>query len=281
MNYSNFLTEEQSLRLYLKEIGKYDTLPVEDEARLAQQIHRGDRRALAQLVRANLRFVVSVARKYQNQGIALSDLISVGNLGLMEAARRYDETKNFKFISYAVWWIRQAILHALAEQSRIVNLPLNRVGIIYKVSKAQRKLEQKFLRLPTIEEVATELNLTPREVQETIQIGNSAISLDSPVRADDDSAMIDILCDETQEMPDGNMLRISLQKEIEQILQVLTPREQKIIKLYFGIECYQPHTLEEIGQRFSLTRERVRQIKEKAIARLKYSSKQKHVRRPL
>ena len=278
MEKNQFLTEENSLALYLKEIGKNKTLPVEEEAQTAVRIRKGDRKALEKLVKANLRFVVSVARNYQNQGLPLSDLINEGNLGLIRAAKRFDEKKNFKFISYAVWWIRQAILQALAEQSRIIKLPLNRVGTIHKIGKAQSKLEQKYRRIPNVEEIARELKLDEEEVQETIKIGNSHMSLDAPLQQGEDSKLLDLLQDEDQELPDDGVMEISLQEEINQTLDTLTCREKEVIKLYFGIGEETAHTLEEIGQRFNLTRERARQIKEKALRRLKHSSRSQRLR---
>ena len=278
MEKNQFLTEENSLALYLKEIGKNKTLPVEEEAQTAVRIRKGDRKALEKLVKANLRFVVSVARNYQNQGLPLSDLINEGNLGLIRAAKRFDEKKNFKFISYAVWWIRQAILQALAEQSRIIKLPLNRVGTIHKIGKAQSKLEQKYRRIPNVEEIARELKLDEEEVQETIKIGNSNMSLDAPLQQGEDSKLLDLLQDEDQELPDDGVMEISLQEEINQTLDTLTCREKEVIKLYFGIGEETAHTLEEIGQRFNLTRERARQIKEKALRRLKHSSRSQRLR---
>ena len=227
---------------------------------------------------ANLRFAVSVARNYQNQGLPLCDLINEGNLGLIQAAKRFDEKKNFKFISYAVWWIRQAILQALAEQSRIIKLPLNRVGTIHKIGKAQSKLEQKYRRIPNVEEIARELKLDEEEVQETIKIGNSHMSLDAPLQQGEDSKLLDLLQDEDQELPDDGVMEISLQEEINQTLDTLTCREKEVIKLYFGIGEETAHTLEEIGQRFNLTRERARQIKEKALRRLKHSSRSQRLK---
>ena len=220
MERTQFLPEEGSLALYLKEIGKNRSLTVEEEAKLAVKIRKGDRRALETLVKANLRFVVSVARNYQNQGLPLSDLINEGNLGLIRAARRFDEKKNFKFISYAVWWIRQAILQALAEQSRIIKLPLNRVGTIHKIGKMQSKLEQKFRRLPNVEELAAELNIDESEVQETIKIGNSHMSLDAPLQHGEDSRLMDILQDDDQVQPDNGLMEVSLQEEITNTLKL-------------------------------------------------------------
>ena len=270
-----FITDENSLSLYLKEIGKNKTLSLEEEAFLAVQIRKNDRKALDKLVSANLRFVVSVSRNYQNQGLPLSDMINEGNLGLIRAAKRFDEKKNFKFISYAVWWIRQAILQALAEQSRIIKLPLNRVGAIHKIGKAQSRLEQKFRRIPNIEEIADELHINIAEVRETIKIGNSHMSLDAPLQHGEDSKLMDVLQDRDQEQPDSAIIEVSLQDEVNKTLSTLSDREKEVIKLYFGIGEETAHTLEEIGQRFNLTRERVRQIKEKAIRRLKHSSRSK------
>ncbi|NLD94573.1 MAG: sigma-70 family RNA polymerase sigma factor [Fibrobacter sp.] len=275
---NRFISEESSLALYLKEISKNKTLTLEEEAVLAVKIRQGDRRALERLVKANLRFVVSVCRNYQNQGLPLSDLINEGNLGLIRAAKRFDEKKNFKFISYAVWWIRQAILQALAEQSRIIKLPLNRVGTIHKIGKTQSRLEQKLQRLPNIEEIAEELQIEEEEVQETIKIGNTHMSLDAPLQQGEDAKLIDMLHDENQERPDHGVLDISLQGEIDKTLDTLSEREKEVVKLYFGIGEDTAHTLEEIGQRFNLTRERVRQIKEKAIRRLKHCSRSKRLK---
>jgi RNA polymerase primary sigma factor len=270
-----FITDENSLSLYLKEIGKNKSLSLEEEACLAVQIRKNDRKALDKLVSANLRFVVSVSRNYQNQGLPLSDMINEGNLGLIRAAKRFDEKKNFKFISYAVWWIRQAILQALAEQSRIIKLPLNRVGAIHKIGKAQSRLEQKYRRIPNIEEIADELQINIAEVRETIKIGNSHMSLDAPLQHGEDSKLMDVLQDRDQEQPDSGIIEVSLQDEVNKTLSTLSDREKEVIKLYFGIGEETAHTLEEIGQRFNLTRERVRQIKEKAIRRLKHSSRSK------
>jgi RNA polymerase primary sigma factor len=277
MEKTQFLPEEGSLALYLREIGKNKSLTLEDEAKLAVKIRKGDKKALEKLVNANLRFVVSVARNYQNQGLPLSDLINEGNLGLIRAAKRFDEKKNFKFISYAVWWIRQAILQALAEQSRIIKLPLNRVGTIHKIGKMQSKLEQKFRRLPNVEELAEELKIDISEVQETIKIGNSHMSLDAPLQHGEDSRLMDVLQDEDQLLPDNGLMEVSLQDEISKTLDTLSEREKEVVRLYFGIGEETSHTLEEIGQRFNLTRERARQIKEKALRRLKHSSRSKRL----
>jgi RNA polymerase primary sigma factor len=275
---SRFLSEENSLALYLKEISKNRTLALEEEAALAVKIHKGDRKALESLVKANLRFVVSVSRNYQNQGLPLSDLINEGNLGLIRAAKRFDERKNFKFISYAVWWIRQAILQALAEQSRIIKLPLNRVGTIHKIGKTQSRLEQRYHRAPNSKEIAQEMEINENMVRETIKIGNSHLSLDAPLQQGENSKLIDILHDSNEERPDAGIMDISLQDEINITLDTLSEREKDVIKLYFGIGEDTAHTLEEIGQRFNLTRERVRQIKEKAIRRLKHSSRSERLK---
>jgi RNA polymerase primary sigma factor len=273
-----FLSEESSLTLYLKEISKTKTLTLEEEAELAVKIRKDDRRALEKLVRANLRFVVSVCRNYQNQGLPLNDLINEGNFGLIRAAKRFDEKKNFKFISYAVWWIRQSILQALAEQSRIIKLPLNRVGTIHKIGKTQSRLEQKLRRLPNVEEIANELEIEEEEVSNTIKIGNSHMSLDAPLQQGEDVRLIDMLQDEQIRKTDDGILDISLQEEVDRILGTLNEREKEVLKLYFGIGEDTSHTLEEIGQRFNLTRERVRQIKEKALRRLKHCSRSSTLR---
>jgi len=275
---SRFLSEESCLALYLKEISKNKTLSLEEEADLATGIRVGERKSLERLVKANLRFVVSVCRNYQNQGLPLNDLINEGNLGLIRAAKRFDEKKNFKFISYAVWWIRQAILQALADQSRIIKLPLNRVGTIHKIGKTQCKLEQKYRRQPNVEEIARELSIDENEVRETIKIGNTHMSLDAPLKQGEDSKLIDLLRDESLERPDDGIMDNSLQQEIEQTLDTLSEREKDVVKLYFGIGEETAHTLEEIGQRFNLTRERVRQIKEKALRRLKHCSRSKRLK---
>ncbi len=278
MKKNQFLAEENSLALYFKEISKNKTLPAEEEAQTALRIHAGDGKALQKLVTANLRFAVSVARNYQNQGLPLSDLIHEGNLGLIRAAKRFDETKNFKFISYAVWWIRQAILQALAEQSRIVRLPLNRAGTIHKIGKAQRKLEQKYRRTPTVDEIARELKIGEEEVRETMRIGNSHLSLDAPLRQGEDGNLLDVLQYETQELPGDGVTEISLRHEINQSLDTLTCREKEVIKLYFGIGGQTALSLGQIGQRFDLTRERIRQIKQKALRRLRHSSRSRRLK---
>ncbi len=266
------IAEEGSLSLYLKEIGNLQPLSSEKEAEVAAKIKKGDKKALDILVKANLRFVVSVARNYQNQGLSLSDLINEGNMGLVRAARRFDEKKNFRFISYAVWWIRQAILQSLAEQSRIMRLPLNRAGAIHKISKTQIELEQRYNRIPDITEIANELSISENSVRETISIANSHISLDAPVRDNDGSTLLDLLGQDQQGLgPEENIQTMSMNDEIKRMLETLTEREREIIKLYFGIDNESAFTLDEIGRRFDITRERVRQIKSKALSRLKTS----------
>ncbi|MBN2035623.1 MAG: sigma-70 family RNA polymerase sigma factor [Chitinispirillaceae bacterium] len=272
---SSHLSDDSCLALYFKEISKNKPLSTQEEADLAARIRKNDPLALEKMVKANLRFVVSVCRNYQNQGLPLSDLINEGNLGLIRAAKRFDEKKNFKFISYAVWWIRQAILQSLAEQSRIIRLPLNRVGALHKIGKLQGRLEQKYRRLPNVEEIARELGMDETEVRETLKIGNTHLSLHAPLQQGTATNLIDMLDDKNQERPDDTIMHISLRSEVEKALSALTEREKQVIKLYFGIGMETPHTLDEIGQRFNLTRERVRQIKEKAISRLKHCSRSK------
>lgn len=273
-----FRDEDPSLDLYLREIGETSLLTASEEVDLAKRIRRGDQEALEKLTKANLRFVVSVAKQYQNQGLSLADLINEGNIGLIKAAKRFDETRGFKFISYAVWWIRQAILQALAEQSRIVRLPLNRVGTLHKIGKVSSSLEQDLGREPSPEEIAEELELTEGEVSDTLKISNSHLSLDAPFSDSEDNSLLDVLEDELQPSPDTCLLDESLRIEIEKALDTLTPREAEVINLYFGLNHEKPLTLEEIGARFSLTRERVRQIKEKAIRRLRHASRSKALR---
>lgn len=270
--------EDRSLDLYLREIGETPLINAQEEVRLARKIKQGDKRALEKLTKANLRFVVSVAKQYQNQGLSLADLINEGNIGLIKAAKRFDETRGFKFISYAVWWIRQAILQALAEQSRIVRLPLNRVGTLHKIGKASSRLEQGLGRLPSPNEIAKELELTENEVADTLKISNTHLSLDAPFSVSEDNSLIDVLEDEFQPSPDEALLSNSLRIEIEKALDSLTPREAEVINLYFGLHHEKALTLEEIGARFSLTRERVRQIKEKAIRRLRHASRSRSLR---
>jgi RNA polymerase primary sigma factor len=272
--------ESQSLDKYLQEIGRVELLTPEDEVDLAQAIKRGSFegiRALERLVKANLRFVVSVAKQYQNQGLSLGDLINEGNLGLIKAAKRFDETRGFKFISYAVWWIRQSILQALAEQSRIVRLPLNRVGALNKIGKKFSELEQEFEREPTAAELAEQLNMSISEISETIKISGRHLSVDAPFVQGEDNRLLDVLPNEMQPPPDSELIRESLRVEVQQVLTTLSQREAEVIKLYFGLDG-QTLTLEEIGEKFNLTRERVRQIKEKAIRRLRHASRSKALR---
>jgi RNA polymerase primary sigma factor len=271
--------ESQSIDKYLQEIGKVELLDVEEEIDLAKKIKYGDdkekQKALEKLTKANLRFVVSVAKQYQNQGLSLGDLINEGNLGLIKAAKRFDETRGFKFISYAVWWIRQSILQALAEQSRIVRLPLNRVGALNKISKAFSTLEQEFEREPNADELAEQLDMSLYEVSDTLKISGRHLSIDAPFVHGEDSKLIDVMPNANQPLPDHNLINESLKIEIQRALNTLSPRERDVLKLYYGLEKENPLTLEEIGEKFKLTRERVRQIKEKAIRRLKHASKSK------
>ncbi len=268
-----YAREDESLDQYLQEIGVVNLLTAAEEVTLAKRIKKGDQDALERLTKANLRFVVSVAKQYQNQGLSMGDLINEGNLGLIKAAKRFDETKGFKFISYAVWWIRQAILQALAEQSRIVRLPLNRVGALHKIGKASSGLEQEYGREPSPSEIANELDMSDFEVMDTLKISSRHLSLDAPFNDGEDNSLLDVLEDQEQAPPDESMMDDSLRREIEKALATLTPREAEVISLYFGISREQPLTLEEIGDRFGLTRERVRQIKEKAIRRLRHTSR--------
>lgn len=272
--------ESQSLDKYLQEIGRVELLKANDEISLAQAIKRGAREgdiALERLVKANLRFVVSVAKQYQNQGLSLGDLINEGNLGLIKAAKRFDETRGFKFISYAVWWIRQSILQALAEQSRIVRLPLNRVGALNKIGKKFSELEQAFEREPTAAELAEQLEMSVAEIAETIKISGRHLSVDAPFVQGEDNRLLDILPNDQQPPPDSELMRESLRVEVQQVLNTLTQREAEVVKLYFGLDGV-VLTLEEIGEKFNLTRERVRQIKEKAIRRLRHASRSKSLR---
>ena len=266
--------ESASLDKYLQEIGKENLITVEEEVELAQRIKKGDQKALEKLTRANLRFVVSVAKQYQNQGLSLPDLINEGNLGLIKAAEKFDETRGFKFISYAVWWIRQSILQALAEQSRIVRLPLNQVGSLNKINKAFSKFEQEHERKPSPEELADVLELPADKVADTLRVSGRHISVDAPFVDGEDNSLLDVLINDDSPVADRNLLNESLTKEIDRALATLTERESDIIKLFFGIGI-QEMTLEEIGEKFGLTRERVRQIKEKAIRRLRHTSRSK------
>ena len=261
--------ETASLDKYLQEIGKVDLITAEEEVELAQRVKQGDQLALEKLTKANLRFVVSVAKQYQNQGLTLPDLINEGNLGLIKAAQRFDETRGFKFISYAVWWIRQSILQALAEQSRIVRLPLNKIGSINKINKTYAFLEQSHERPPSAEEIANELDMTINDVKESMKNSGRHVSMDAPLVEGEDSNLYDVLRSGESPNPDKELIHESLRTEIERALETLTPREADVIKLYFGLGNHHPMTLEEIGETFDLTRERVRQIKEKAIRRLK------------
>lgn len=258
-----------SLDKYLHEIGKVELLSAEKEVELAKRIKKGDRAALEILIKANLRFVVSVSKQYQNQGLSLPDLINEGNLGLIKAAERFDETRGFKFISYAVWWIRQSILQALAEQARIVRLPLNKIGSINKINKAFNKLEQEFQREPTVEELAELMEMKPDLVEDSMNFSNVHVSMDAPLREEEANNMYDVMMNEDSPDPDEKLMGLSLRQEIERSLATLGEREAEILRYYFGLKGYQQHTLEEIGDEFGLTRERVRQIKEKAIKKLK------------
>ncbi|MGB5190518.1 sigma-70 family RNA polymerase sigma factor [Robiginitalea sp.] len=267
--------ETASLDKYLQEIGKVDLITADEEVELAQRIKAGDQIALEKLTKANLRFVVSVAKQYQNQGLTLPDLINEGNLGLIKAAQRFDETRGFKFISYAVWWIRQSILQALAEQSRIVRLPLNKIGSINKINKTFAYLEQAHERPPSAEEIAKELDMTVEDVKQSLKNSGRHVSMDAPLIDGEDSNLYDVLRSGESPNPDKDLLHESLRTEIERALETLTPREADVIRLYFGLAGQHSMTLEEIGETFDLTRERVRQIKEKAIRRLKHTSRSK------
>ena len=260
--------ESASLDKYLQEIGREELISVDQEVELAQRIRQGDERALNRLVKANLRFVVSVAKQYQNQGLSLPDLINEGNLGLIKAAQKFDETRGFKFISYAVWWIRQSILQALAEQARIVRLPLNQVGSLNKISKALSKFEQENERRPSAEELSQELDMPVEKIADTLKVSGRHISVDAPFVDGEDNTLLDVLTNDDSPMADSTLNYESLSKEVDRALDQLTPRESEILRMFFGIGC-QEMTLEEIGAKFDLTRERVRQIKEKAIRRLK------------
>lgn len=270
--------ESRSLDKYLQEIGKEELITAEEEVELARRIKQGDQVALEKLTRANLRFVVSVAKQYQNQGLTLPDLINEGNLGLIKAAQRFDETRGFKFISYAVWWIRQSILQAIAEHSRIVRLPLNQVGSLNKLNKAFSKLEQEFEREPTEEELASILDLPEEKVKDSISISGRHVSMDAPLVSGEESTLYDVMVNKDSPRADKELIKESLQTEIERTLNTLSEREKEIIKLYFGIGMNHGLTIDEIGEKFDLTRERVRQIKEKALKRLRQSSRSKLLR---
>ena len=267
--------ESQSLDKYLQEIGKVDLITAEMEVELAKRIKQGDAIALEKLTKANLRFVVSVAKQYQNNGLSLGDLINEGNVGLIKAAERFDETRGFKFISYAVWWIRQSILQALAEQARVVRLPLNRVGSLNKISRAFSELEQKFQREPSSEELADVLDVSVDETEKTIRSGGRQISVDAPFVQGEENSLLDVLTSDQVDTPDTALMHDSLQREVSRALSTLTERESEVICDYFGLNGHTAMTLEEIGEKFNLTRERVRQIKEKATRRLRHTSRSK------
>lgn len=267
--------ESQSLDKYLQEIGKVDLISAEMEVELAKRIKQGDAVALEKLTKANLRFVVSVAKQYQNNGLSLGDLINEGNVGLIKAAERFDETRGFKFISYAVWWIRQSILQALAEQARVVRLPLNRVGSLNKISRAFSELEQKFQREPSSEELADVLDVSVDEIEKTIRSGGRQVSVDAPFVQGEENSLLDVLTSDQVDTPDTALMHDSLQREVSRALSTLTERESEVICDYFGLNGHTAMTLEEIGEKFNLTRERVRQIKEKATRRLRHTSRSK------
>jgi RNA polymerase primary sigma factor len=267
--------ESESLDKYLVEIGKVDLITAEVEVELAKRIREGDQVALEKLTKANLRFVVSVAKQYQNNGLTLGDLINEGNLGLIKAAKRFDEKRGFKFISYAVWWIRQSIMQALAEQSRIVRLPLNRVGSLGKINKTFAELEQKFQREPSTEEIAEVIGVTVEDVRDNLKVAGRHVSMDAPFATGEENSLIDVLSDANESKPDSELMSNSLTVEVQRALSTLTAREADVLGLYFGLNNNSAMTLEEIGERYGLTRERVRQIKEKATRRLRHSSRNK------
>ena len=266
--------ESASLDKYLQEIGHEELLSVDEEVELAQKIRKGDRRALERLTRANLRFVVSVAKQYQNQGLSLPDLINEGNVGLIKAAEKFDETRGFKFISYAVWWIRQSILQAIAEQSRIVRLPLNQVGSVNKINRELNKFEQEHERRPSVDEIADRIDLPEDKIEEAMKVNNRHVSMDAPFVDGEDNSLLDVLADNDMPMADKALVQESLRKEIDRAIELLNDREQKVVRAFFGIGSPEM-TLEEIGEKYNLTRERVRQIKEKAIRRLLHNTKNK------
>lgn len=266
--------ESASLDKYLQEIGHEELLSVDEEVELAQKIKKGDRRALERLTRANLRFVVSVAKQYQNQGLSLPDLINEGNVGLIKAAEKFDETRGFKFISYAVWWIRQSILQAIAEQSRIVRLPLNQVGSVNKINRELNKFEQEHERRPSVDEIAARIDLPEEKIEEAMKANNRHVSMDAPFVDGEDNSLLDVLADNDMPMADKALVQESLRKEIDRAIELLNDREQKVVRAFFGIGTPEM-TLEEIGDKYNLTRERVRQIKEKAIRRLRHNTKNK------
>ncbi len=267
-----------SLEKYLQEIGKVGLITADEEVSLAQRIKQGDKAALERLTKANLRFVVSVSKQYQNQGLSLQDLINEGNLGLIKAAQRFDETRGFKFISYAVWWIRQSIMQALAEQSRIVRLPLNRVGNLSKINRAFAKLEQEYEREPDIKEIADLLEVDEEEIRTSMKTAGRHISMDAPLVSDEDNSLYDILESDHSPNPDGELIYESLKIEIERAISTLTVREADILRLYYGLNSKTPLSLDEIAQKYDLTRERVRQIKERAVRRLKQTSRSKYLK---
>ena len=266
--------ESASIDKYLQEIGHEELLSVDEEVELAQKIKKGDRRALERLTRANLRFVVSVAKQYQNQGLSLPDLINEGNVGLIKAAEKFDETRGFKFISYAVWWIRQSILQAIAEQSRIVRLPLNQVGSVNKINRELNKFEQEHERRPSVNEIADRIDLPEDKIEEAMKANNRHVSMDAPFVDGEDNSLLDVLADNDMPMADKALVQESLRKEIDRAIELLNDREQKVVRAFFGIGSPEM-TLEEIGEKYNLTRERVRQIKEKAIRRLRHNTKNK------
>jgi RNA polymerase primary sigma factor len=268
--------ETASLDMYLQDIGRVELITADEEVELAKKIKAGSQSALDKMVKANLRFVVSVSKQYQNQGLSLPDLINEGNLGLIKAAQRFDETRGFKFISYAVWWIRQSILQALAEQSRIVRLPLNKIGAINKINKTFSKLEQDLEREPSFDELSTALDMLPQDIQDTLKNNTRHMSMDAPLGGEDEGGtMYDLFVNLNSESPERILINESLNKEIERALSTLTVREADVVKLFFGLSGSHAHSLEEIGEKFDLTRERVRQIKEKAVRRLKHGSRSK------
>ena len=269
--------ESASLDKYLQEIGKEDLISADEEVEVAQKIRKGDHESLEKLTRANLRFVVSVAKQYQNQGLSLPDLINEGNLGLIRAAEKFDETRGFKFISYAVWWIRQSILQALAEQSRIVRLPLNQVGALNKINKALAKFEQENERMPSVEELANETNMPKEKIADSLRVSGRHVSIDAPFVEGEDNSLLDVIANPDSPRADNGLMEESLRREIDRALATLSDRERDIVRLFFGLGC-QEKTLEEISEEFKLTRERVRQIKEKAIRRLRHSSRSKNLK---
>ncbi len=273
--------DQQTLDQYFKEIGEVSLLKPEEEIELTKRIKKSDQKAMEKLVQANLRFVVSVAKEYQHQGLSLSDLISEGNIGLIKAAKRFDETRGFKFISYAVWWIRQSILQALAEHSRVVRLPLNKVGVLNKIGRVHEKLEKQLERRPNTQEVAESMEMNGRDVYETLKMSGRHLSLEAPLDEEDGNRLVDVLHNSDQPLPDDDLNNDSLKIEIEDVLKTLSEKEAKVIKLYYGLEGERPLTLEEIGEVFNLTRERVRQIKKKAIRRLRHTSRSQYLRKYL